>query len=226
MKTRYFNFKAFLLIFICLGCESQPSGNELCNDYSLESPPTIPVNLIYEMVDNYNYNQRSAINRSEHLRPSYGKDSLFDDTQVVWLNLETLKKFIYHIEAETLKADPSIKKEDLGIHIYFGSYPKQIEWEKETYNGALLSVPRNYARRHSIIMTPTINVKNEPVSFNPLDFNTFQNGILEEDHNYQRISNKKILSLNLISAKEGELAQNHGGLFPPGDTNNIRFLND
>ena len=51
-----------------------------------------------------------------------------EDAKSISFDLETLKKFIYHIEAITKQNDDNITSERLGVRIYYAAYPEIENW--------------------------------------------------------------------------------------------------
>ncbi|AUC74307.1 hypothetical protein [Olleya sp. Bg11-27] len=181
-------------------------STNICMDYSDETINTLEIDLIRNMVDGYKNNQLAHINAAEK----------FSDARSIWFDLETLKKFIYHIEYETLKIDNSISSKNLGLRIYYSRYPEE-SWSE--YND-LNAVPTAYAKHHTLIAMPTHRRENTSTNldFNPLDTDTFGEGI---PLNYTGPT----ASLALTQDRQSQItgAQNHGGLYPPGLPDGLAF---
>ncbi len=88
------------------------SNTRLCSDYSSENINKLKVNLIHNMTKGYKDNQLASIKRSQK-----------DDAHSIWFDLETLKKFIYHIEYKSSLMNRGIK--ELGLRFYYSRYPAQ-----------------------------------------------------------------------------------------------------
>lgn len=138
-----------------------------------------------------------------------------NDAQSIWFDIETLKNFIADIENQTQSnAENSVN--NLGIRFYYAAYPEQSKWGKVGYEG-LSDVTQSYAKRHTLVMIPTINVDGIDKDFNPIDKNTFNgfNDVLITNSNYQILS----ASNNALSTT----ARNHGALMPPGNVTGASF---
>lgn len=162
------------------------------------SPNTMPEILIRNMINNYRRNQLVAI-----------QDSLqITDAQSVSFDIRTLKNFIYSIENESRKRNPSVDEKDLGIRFYYAAYPEDLS--APDFN----SVNKNYAKKHTLIMIPTLSRLDETgnymdFDFNPLDESTYAESRVETSrHDTRRMA---------VSSKSSPevVAQNHGGLIPP-----------
>ncbi|AXO80385.1 hypothetical protein DZC78_08315 [Olleya aquimaris] len=175
-------------------------NSKICMDYSDENMNTLEMDLIRDMVDGYKNNQLVHINAAEK----------FSDAHSIWFDLETLKKFIYHIEYQTINTDNKIDPQNLGLRIYYSRYPDELPG---AYNN-LKDVPTNFAKHHTLVAIPTYRRKETSanIDFNPLDINTFGEGI---PSNYTG----PIPSLPLTKSSQNQLtgAQNHGNLIPPAD---------
>ena len=182
------------------------TSTKICMDYSDETMNTLETDLIRNMVGGYRKNQLVHINAAEKL----------SDAHSIWFDLLTLKKFIYHIEYQALDKDNTINPENLGLRIYYSRYPDEMPGEYAN----LQDVPKNYAQHHTLIAIPTNRRKETTtnIDFNPLDANTFWEGI---PSNYTG----PIASLSLTKNSEGQItgAQNHGTIYPPGLPNGLAF---
>jgi len=176
------------------------TSTKICMDYSDETMNTLETDLIRNMVGGYRKNQLVHINAAEK----------FSDAHSIWFDLVTLKKFIYHIEYQALDKDNTINPENLGLRIYYSRYPDEMPG---AYNN-LKDVPTNFAKHHTLVAIPTYrrNETSANIDFNPLDINTFGEGI---PSNYTG----PIPSLPLTKSSQNQLtgAQNHGNLIPPAD---------
>lgn len=247
MKTRLLTLTiaAILLAFGIYVYNFPPikiSDDLICMDYSNTDMNTLSAGLIHEVVNNYKNKQLARISTPLCTTPSTFKPSpILNDARSVWFDLETLKKFIYHLEINTKKGDNSITSQDLGLRIYFASYPETI----------LLTDPelgdlfdKNYEKHHTVVVIPTKHIGGEEVDFNPLDTDTYLNGIkgsvindyaqteeVGEPHdNYNNrnpqptaaleISNKENIDNN-STQRTG--AQNHGNLYPPLGDSGLAF---
>ncbi|AWG20562.1 hypothetical protein FFWV33_02945 [Flavobacterium faecale] len=154
------------------------------------------IQLIQNMVGNYKSNQLKFVENGLK-KP---------DAQSIWFDLETLKNFVKQIEQNTKEKDSSIPSSQLGIRMYYASYPAKEDME--AYRD-LKKTPKDYEKMHTLIMVPTLKIKNTNVDYNPLDSATYSTGInlfSNATNGIQSIA--KAMSANAA-------AQNHGTLSPP-----------
>ncbi|MGO4772692.1 hypothetical protein ACEN2I_13600 [Flavobacterium sp. W22_SRS_FK3] len=194
----------------------------ICNDFHNEKPSTITTHLIRGMISQYRNNQYSAINKNRDINDP--------DAHSIWFDLDTIKKFIYHIERNVARNSPK-KNNKLGLRIYYAAYPELSEFTKP-YNEDIAfmatdPLKKQFATRHTLVMIPTIFNKdlNGDVDFNPLDETTF-NGYVSTIE--RRTSNQKNeiapyqsqeyqpMALSAASRSDA-MARNHGNLIPPAD---------
>lgn len=206
---------------------SEPSDS-ICMNYSENKASELSRALIHEMAHGYRNNQLKLIND----KFTTNKEDK-EDAHSIWFDLETIKNFIYHIEINAKKNN--ITSDKLGFRIYYSRYPEMNTW-KTLYPDLLdfIGTEREkYERLHTLVMIPTIHVKNEKtgesynVDFNPKDINTYTTGLPEVVGDvppavripalggmFKNISNG---SANQASRSTSTLAQNHGSLIPPED---------
>jgi hypothetical protein len=141
---------AFLLIIAYLLLHEPeapiPTEESICKDYSTEPLDGIDFNAATTLFGNYAY-QYSKIGKLP--------DSVTQDAQSVWFDLITLKKFLYKIEDTLLKQKAAVSAKDLGIRIYYGSYPKRSVIEDTL--SAFYGLPADYEDHHTVFMIPTFN---------------------------------------------------------------------
>jgi hypothetical protein len=188
-------------------------NNTICSNYTNIS--TLEVKLVHAMTNKYKDGQLSEINDGTISRFT----TIDSDSRAVWLDLETLKAFVYHIESKA-KDHPTkpAQSKDLGIRIYYASYPDAPQ-SYDDLNGVRGSyiLPVNYHDRHSIVMIPTIRRGVEEVDFNPLDNDTYYDAF--NPAFYAPGSPTPILALSSIPGTGSTGALNHGNLYPPlGDS--------
>lgn len=125
-----------------------------------QRPGVMSTNLIQQLIDNYRQNHLSAINNTLGIK----------DAHSIWFDLPKLKKFIAMIEEEANRIDPDTKEEDLGIRLYYASYPKIENWNiMESH-----PVPKEYAEKHTLVMVPTLKKENEAGDLLDYDFNSLE----------------------------------------------------
>ncbi|MDR7208512.1 hypothetical protein [Flavobacterium piscis] len=214
---------AFSLFFNWLGSkESGAKETSICNDFHNERPSTLKTNLIKGMISQYRNNQYTAINKSRDIHEP--------DAHSIWFDLDTIKKFIYHIERNVVK-NSSEKNNKLGLRIYYAAYPELSEFTKP-YNEDIAfmatdPIKKQFATRHTLVMIPTIFNKdlNGDVDFNPLDASTF-NGFVstvkrstrDQKNEIAPYQSQKYQPMALSTASSSDaMARNHGNLIPPAD---------
>ena len=177
------------------------SKNEISMNYSNEQMSTLDTQLIQNMMDNYRGNQLQTINSNLEM----------NDAQSVSFDIETLKKFLYHIENETKKNNNAITNNQLGVRMHYAAYPND---EVMRRNKELNGVNPKFQKHHTIVMIPTIEVKGVMVDFNPLDVNTYTNGLLINQPSTKTTIQKAASTVYGLTA-----ALNHGTLSPPSNIN-------
>nr|WP_321245660.1 hypothetical protein [uncultured Psychroserpens sp.] len=243
MKSRLLILSAFLAItsLIIYGCSSTSGLNSyvnktICSNYSREPVSELPIKLIVDMIDGYQDNQLSEINSGLAM----------NDARAISFDLETLKKFIYHIETITKDKDSTISSEDIGIRIYYAKYPDESKWGTISYKNALDGfrgdpITEQYENKHTLLLMPTIKRNDTYFDFNPNDQRTYtkqMNELTEQQQEgsqpiYTNSTNTTIgLSLmpssssrSLGTGSSSTVAQNHGGLFPPNSDSGFGFNN-
>lgn len=201
----YFNFKTV-------------PDESLCSDFSKDNPSTLSTGLVSDLTKNYRDNQLIEINK---VMPSTDPDA-----HSIWFDLDTIKKFIYHIE-KNVKANSTID-EKLGLRMYYAAYPDSLQFNK-TGNEDLKDLGKNattrmYGLKHTIVMIPTIfNSSYGNVDFNPLDENTYKGYITTVKKS--EVQGDTILTADYLTAGYNPMAltptsrvvsRNHGSLIPPG----------
>ncbi|WP_130735631.1 hypothetical protein [Flavobacterium sp. J27] len=195
--------------------------NKICLDYSNESMSELEVGLIHEMVDKYKENQLKTINQLSEF-------TNFGDARAIAFKLDTLKKFIYHIEKESLDRSVNltdkITAKELGVRIYYAAYPPIDKWKNHDDLVPFLasnSIRNEYGHLHTLVMIPTRTKGTTTFDFNPLDSNTFSTGLYDRaGYAYNYTPANKTAALSLKSEDDNTNttgSQNHGSLIPPGD---------
>lgn len=227
MRTRFLKISiigllATIIIYSCGLSSGTVSNlnNTICSNYTDMS--TLEVRLIKTMTNRYKTRQLKAINTSTSITgftESIPRDPNSEDTRAIWFDLETLKAFIHQIEVKAKNNVDPVKSEDLGIRIYYASYPESSETFNDL-NGANgnFVLPANYQDHHTVIMIPTMYRNGEIVDFNPLEPATYNKPISSV---YSTNPSAQIPALTGIrsSSSNNRGAQNHGGSYPPlGDS--------
>jgi len=121
------------------------------------------VNLVHKMTNGYKQNQLTHI-----------KTVMKDDAHSISFELETLKRFIYHIEINAQKN--RVSKDDLGLRLYYSRYPDLETWSNQydDLKGFLNdSITEGYQDRHTLVMIPTLLKNGVHMDFNPLHTETY-----------------------------------------------------
>ncbi|WP_445455198.1 hypothetical protein [Flavobacterium sp. HNIBRBA15423] len=226
-------FGAYIYKFPPKKTLTSPNSNKICMDYSGENMNELSVDLIHTMVKGYQSNQLDYINTCSRFLPK-------EDAHSIWFELETLKKFIYHIEKTTLNKATTVKelksmnitKEKLGIRIYYAAYPDRENWKKHTDLDVFIGddEKEQYGNLHTVVMIPTldINGSGEMYDFNPLDPITYSGGLFDRPgYTFNTNTNTKTSALSGIVERSNTNsnlstgAQNHGSLIPPATSNGV-----
>ena len=236
MKTRKFTTSIAIAatLFVYTSCSlfngtgsAHNNKDIICSNYINTTESTLPKRLVQDMVTHYTENQLSHINNAM----SFQKKT---DAQSITFDLETLKRFIYHLENAAAKDSKyPTSSEKLGIRIYYASYPDQQDWGNTAYGNALQgfvgnSTTEDYAHRHTLVMIPTIKNGNTVMDFDPFVSDSYVSGL-----NAATDVNAPIFGLMInmppssnqstSSNNGGTNAQNHGGLHPPYDNLGAAF---
>jgi len=182
-------------------------SNSICSNYSQTAQSQLEVGLIREMTDIYQDNLNEG------------------DVKAISFDFETLKTFLYHIEMEAAKIN--IPSKDLGLRIYYASYPDKNTWRPD-FNRDLSvflgnPITEQYELKHTLIIIPTKKelkgTNTQYTDFDPFDANT-QNGIpiYYTNPTLDRYNaNRTITALPLYGA------QNHGQMYPPYPESGMTF---
>ncbi|WP_108809385.1 hypothetical protein [Aquimarina spinulae] len=228
MKKRIVTLLVFVGIvafIIFSGCKKQkvdPAFDKtICMNYK-EPVSKLSVKLVKEMITGYRDNQLKEINEEMHI----------NDAHSIWFDLDTIKKFIYHIET-TAKNNPNYVSNEsgLGIRIYYANYPKRETWENE-YQNDLSGFNNNeetmqYEHLHTLVMIPTIRRKVGAIEYN-IDFDindsrTYTTNLKYINGYFSNPDEETIPALTYSkSNRSGTIPnRNHGSLIPPRKTEDI-----
>lgn len=183
---------------------------------------TLDADLIHTMTQDYVSHQLSYIQTN-------GTTIAPTDARSIWFDLVTLKKYLYHIEKNSKNVDGTINEKDLGVRIYYATYPDKVKMKtfsdlKDSSDELLFP---EYEGLHTLVMIPTITDKDGKVyDFNPLDKDTYTKGFFQDSkYSYQagvNIPNNETAALSgSVSRSMG--ARNHGTLAPPDSTFGFGF---
>jgi hypothetical protein len=86
-----------------------------------------------------------------------------EDATCVWFSLETLKRFVWHVE-QSACAHPCDIKPVLGVRIYYAKYPDSAEMANHP---ELKNVKPAFAEHHTLFMVPTFQDSGKHIDFDP-----------------------------------------------------------
>lgn len=196
----------------------------ICSNYSL-----VPVNEmgrqeVVKMVRNYYNNQYQALHDVASSSKLTGLPANCPvDSRAVFFNLDTLKKLIYYIEKGS-SGFSAADKQNLGLNVYFASYPESFHKTKPGYNyasGSPVLVPYDYTNRHTLIFIPSIFSNTELIA-KDIDLNANLTGIYSNpvflDSSFFRINPGGQIR-RMVAAGDGAsslmMIQNNGSTIPP-----------
>ncbi len=206
--------------------------SSVCMDFSNYDPTTLQTGLVKDMVSVYMRNQLNAIQTGS-------SNQIPNDARCIMFDLDTIKKFIYHIEKGVKKYGQPGEK--LGLRFYYAAYPNKIYWGRA--NGypdleEFLQDPTkaNYEFKHTLVAIPAILKGTDYFDFNPFDKDSYQNGLPNtQPANSEKPSSEPADLVEIMamtgtsetsatkSTTERIVARNHGHLYPPGNNIGIRF---
>jgi hypothetical protein len=213
-----------ILLIICFGIYvflnpwtkgQVPKTNTICMDYSNYAPSELSAALVKSMVSNYKSNQLQSIKTSS-------THPMADDAHSIWFDMDTLKKFIYHIEKSVLQNAPSTTNK-LGIRIYYASYPENSLWGRPGYEDLSTfigdSEKMQYTKMHTLVMIPTILNGTEYCDFNPKDKASYigYRKLWGNSQGTPPPAYKAVVLTANSSTSDDIGARNHGQLIPPGN---------
>lgn len=170
---------------------------------------TLNLGLIHKMIACYRNNQLKEIN-----------NSVPNDAESIWFDLETLKSFIEQIESNAKNNNTSSR--DIGIRFYYASYPEKKELKN--YKD-LKNIPESYSKLHTLIAVPTIHRNGVHHDFDPMNPLTYTKKLT--DIEYFKNPKTKITGIhaegNSITENKSITAKNHGSLIPPFSNEGISF---
>jgi|GEM_PF-301371 len=203
--------------------------NSVCLNFEEYQPSTLQTGLISDMVNIYRVHQGKAINNS---MPD-------PDAESVWFNLDSIKKFIYHVEK--LSSKNSVESNKLGLRFYYASYPDRAFWGNTGYKDLQDfkndTTKNKYQYKHTIVMIPTLDINGVNSDFNPLDKKTYTTGLPKiisqfngDPSTLTPSGQVNVMGLagtnsetNSDEGKGSTGAKNHGSLAPPDATLGIAF---
>ena len=157
------------------------------------------------------------------------------DSHSIWFDLDTIKKFIYHIE-RNVQTNSEANGSKLGLRIYYGAYPEASNFTNPGYEDIAYFArdpqTMKYGLKHTLIFIPTIYNENiaDDVDFNPLDINTYKGYISMEKSIKVKNSPNSIAPYEAagyepmaLTPSQRVMARNHGHLYPPDSVIGLGF---
>lgn len=218
--SRKVSFTALITVLIAFGVYVYlypPIQNKNTIYMNYEEPINkLSNSLIINMVENYKDNQLKYINESLQI----------DDSRATWFDLETLKKFIYHIEVKAKNnTEKPIFNKNLGIRLYYASYPSAID-------DSISKDPifKKQTRHHTVILIPTRKEGDLIIDFDPDNPETYTKSLNEVFLNQIKLIKKENDSVPLLySIKNSNSLKevsglNHSAGFPPYSLEGAAFF--
>lgn len=189
-----------------------------CYNYNDVVVNEMDKNTVLQMISNYYQKQYTAISNSSISFNGglSGSKKTAEDSRAVFFNLDTLKRLIFYIEKGTENFSLS-DRQNLGINIYFGSYPGQMQVQRHGYD---------YTNRHTLIFLPAI-FDNDNHTARDFNLKTSLSGINIFSPQYftESILNGSTSLIGLAAmppspatVSENMFSQNHGTGTPPPPT--------
>ncbi|WP_299113967.1 hypothetical protein [uncultured Winogradskyella sp.] len=189
------------------GTGSTSNSTSICMNYSSQPMSDLDVGLVHKMTNGYEDNQLTAISRS-----------MPKDSRAMWLDLETIKAYIYHLEINAKKNN--IPSTDLGLRFYYASYP-----EKMASYSDLAGLPNTFERRHTLIAVSTIRKKGIDLDFDPTNPDTYNTGIIGMEEYLDPAKKIPVIGASHSGSRSTQRigVQNHGNLYPPFGPAGVAF---
>lgn len=169
----------------------------------------LDVGLIHKMIAGYRNNQLKEIS-----------NSIPNDAESIWFDLETLKSFIEQIEFNA--KSNNAKSSELGIRFYYASYPEKAELKN--YKD-LKDISENYCKLHTLVAVLTINRNGVDHDFDPINPLTYSKSLKEiEDYKNPQTKITGMHAADDSKTKNTTMAaRNHGSVIPPGSNDGVSF---
>jgi hypothetical protein len=165
------------------------TGTSICSDYSDKNVNEMEKDHVLNMIRNYYNMQYQAISGNASMSlPSQAPV----DSRAVFFNLDTLKKLIYYMEKASAGFSQQ-DKENMGVNIYFASYPSAAGMSKYGYS---------YTNRHTLIFVPSIFDNNSHMA-RDFDLSTSLTGINTFEPQYFTatfLTNPAVTTLNVVGS--------------------------
>lgn len=160
MKKTLIRTLMLLTTLMVLSCKEENPDDIILN-YKDQELKGISEKTAMDMANGYREIHLPVINRNLDL----------DDTRSMWYDLESFKNLIWQMEIAAKKVYKDGDKPALGIRVYYGTFPKNIEEYDD-----LAGLGPDYARTHGLMFVPTFDDEGINKNFNPIqnqkDFDT------------------------------------------------------
>jgi hypothetical protein len=214
-KVLIFTNVIFLAVAVLYSCSLLKSLEEvnkngfICNNYSAAPVNEMDKQEVVEMVRNYYNNQYAALHDVTSATKLTGLPvNCPQDSRAVFFNLDTLKKLIYYIEKGS-KNFSVADKQNLGLNVYFASYPESFLKVKNGYS---------YTNRHTLIFIPSIFKTGDSLA-RDIDLNANLSGVNSRpEYLTDLFFNINTKSKKMVGIAEGSgsmMSQNNGSGTPP-----------
>ena len=103
---------------------------------------------------------------------TYRNTTKFCDSRAVWFSLNKLKSFIQQMEASACASCIGERRTTLGIHFYFGTYPRANEWHRYGLD-TIQGMDIRQAGQHTLVLIPTYynSALHTDIDFDPSQMN-------------------------------------------------------
>ncbi|MBK8635343.1 MAG: hypothetical protein IPN72_17955 [Saprospiraceae bacterium] len=152
MKKTLIRTLMLLTTLMVLSCKEENPDDIILN-YKDQELKGISEKTAMDMANGYRELHLPVINRNLDL----------DDTRSMWYDLESFKNLIWQMEIAAKKVYKDGDKPALGIRVYYGTFPQNIEEYDD-----LAGLGPEYARTHGLMFVPTFDDEGINKNFNPI----------------------------------------------------------
>lgn len=152
MKKTLIRTLMLLTTLMVLSCKEENPDDIILN-YKDQELKGISEKTAMDMANGY---------REIHL-PVINSNLDLDDTRSMWYDLESFKNLIWQMEMAAKKVYKDRDKPALGIRVYYGTFPQNIEEYDD-----LAGLGPEYARTHGLMFVPTFDDEGINKNFNPI----------------------------------------------------------
>lgn len=225
-KVLPFLVGVFLTITMFYACDVSKQLSDVekvgfvCNNYVGKKPNEMQRQDVLDMISNYYTNQYAALHDRNSATSLKLPPGCPVDSRAVFFNYDTLQRLLYYM-ALASKNYSQQEKENMGVNIYFASYPKDFKH----FRG-----PNDYTNRHTLIFVPSMF---DPGQKRIRDLNIAENiynhspkpNFIDSTFFTKPFGSSTIIALgspgNALAGQGGMTSQNDGtGTPPPPRTEN------